>query len=56
MKFYLKRLPSGRIYISQIAPTEAEDVIQEIDADKWIAARETVSDLYEHRPGYGYFD
>jgi hypothetical protein len=56
MKFYLKRLPAGRIYVSQIAPTESEEVLQELDADSWISARAMVpSDFMEHREGHGYF-
>lgn len=57
MRFYLKQLPSGRVYLSQIVPTKDEVVLDEIDADSWIRARERVPDqYYEQRWGYGFFD
>lgn len=56
MKFYLKQLPNGRIYLSQITPTEKEEVLEEIDAEAWIAAREEIHpDKYVHVQGHGYF-
>lgn len=56
MNFYLKKLPSGRVYLSQIAPTKNEELIQTIDAEKWIKAREKVpSDYYKRVEGEGYF-
>ncbi len=56
MLFYLKRTSSGRVYLSQIKPVKEEDVIEEIDAEKWIKAREKIyPDAYEHREGHGYF-
>lgn len=56
MKFFLKQLPNGRVYLSQIKPKEEEVCLREIDADMWIKAREKVKDpeIY-HNPGYGYF-
>lgn len=55
MIFYLKRTASGRVYLSQIKPVKEEDVIKEIDAEKWIKAREKInSDFYEHREGHGF--
>ena len=56
MKFYLKKLPTGRVYISQIAPLDSEEVLQEIDAEKWIKAREEVLSMaFEQREGHGFF-
>ena len=56
MNFYLKRLPTGRIYLSQIEPTKDEEVLKVVDAEAWIKARETIPyGLYEHREGHGYF-
>lgn len=57
MKFYLKKLANGRVFLSQIEPSKDEELIKTIDADAWIAAREKaekVPDIY-HNPGYGYF-
>lgn len=57
MRFYLKQLPSGRVYLSQIVPTKDEVVLDEIDADSWIRARERVPDqYYEQRWGHGFFN
>ena len=59
MNFYLKKLPNGRVYLSQIEPTKHEEVLKVVDAEMWIKAREQVSKL-EHSlklfpdPGYGY--
>lgn len=55
MNFYLKKLPTGRVYLSQIEPKDSEEVLQVIDADLWIEARENILNFYEHRPGYGFF-
>ncbi len=59
MIFYLKGLIGGRVVLSPVPPTPSEDLIQEIEAKHWVAAREQtrVSDfeLYAHRHGYGYF-
>lgn len=56
MNFYLKKTPEGRAYISQIAPKESEEVLQTIDAETWIKAREEVcAEYFKHKPGYGYF-
>ena len=58
MTFYVKRLPDGRVYMSQIAPTDSEEVLSEVDADTWIAGREKLRpsgiETYVHRFGYGY--
>ncbi len=55
MKFYLKKLPTGRVYLSQVTPKDSETVLQEIDAEMWIRAREKVNapNIY-HNPGYGF--
>jgi hypothetical protein len=59
MKFYLKQLPNGRVYLSQIEPKKEEGVIKVIDADEWIKAREIVHKKESElgivpNPGYGY--
>jgi hypothetical protein len=59
MNFYLKQLPTGRIYLSQIEPTASEVLIEVIDAEHWIAARETTQphglERFPHRYGYGFY-
>lgn len=56
MKFFIKKLPDGRIYLSQIPPTNSETVLKEIDAETWIKARERVNGPYYPVEGYGYFE
>lgn len=59
MKFYVKRLPSGRVYLSQISPSDSEELVSEIDAEAWIAARESLRphgiETFEHSPEHGYY-
>ena len=40
MIFYLKGLIGGRVVLSPVPPTPSEDLIQEIEAKHWVAARE----------------
>ena len=59
MKFYLKKLPTGRVYLSQIEPVKGEVVLKEVDADAWIYARSQIYKIEQslgiaHDYGYGY--
>ena len=59
MNFYLKKLPNGRVYLSQIEPKKDEEVLKVVDAEMWIKAREQVVKLeaslgIAHDYGYGY--
>ena len=56
MNFYLKKLPTGRVYLSQIEPTEKEELLEVIDAEMWIRAREKVKTPVFHNYGHGYIN
>lgn len=57
--FYLKKTARGRVYLSQIAPSSSEELLEEIDAEHWIAARETqviqgTFEKFDRKEGYGF--
>ena len=58
MNFYVKQLPSGRVYLSQIEPTESEVVLEVIDAETWLDARFKTApngfEKYTPRKDYGF--
>jgi len=58
MLFYVKKLSTGRVYLSQEEPTKEEDVLETVEAETWLAAREKLApngfEKYTPRPGYGF--
>jgi hypothetical protein len=55
MTFYLQHTPAGRVFLSP-ASSPANTVIQTIEADGWLLARNKVQELeFNHIDGYGWY-